>query len=717
MTESPIDVGSWKIAVVIPALNEEASIGKVIEAIPEWVDRVVVGDNGSTDRTVAIAMGRDATVVIEPRRGYGSACLKALAELKRDEPDIVVFLDADFADDASRMVELVRPIIEGTADMVLGSRTRGDAEPGALTLLQRYGNRLPCVLMRWLWGARFSDLGPFRAVRWSALKRLEMDDADWGWTVQMQVRAVRKGLRCVEVAVPYRRRIGRSKISGTFTGVIKAGTKILYTIFAEATRGLRVATPARERLIVMTRWPEPGRTKTRMIPALGEDGAAALQLNMTRHVLRWIDALRWRRPFGVEIRYAGGDDELMQRDFGRQRAYVPQGDGDLGARMSRGFGEAFDDGVSAVAMIGCDCPSVTGDVIRDAFSELHRGADVVLGPANDGGYYLIGLSRMVGDLFVGVDWGTDRVMTQTLAKCHTLNLRVTTLEERHDVDVPDDLPEWERALAEHPAPTGGKGLTVIVPTLNEEAEIGHTLNRLTTVEDVDVIVADGGSTDETLAIAAAAEARGVRVVKSEPGRAGQMNAGAAAAGKDASVLLFCHADTLLPEGYERLVREALADPRTVAGAFTLSIDDERWSLRFIEWLVRWRTTRRQLPYGDQAIFVRRAAFEFIGGYRDVPVMEDYDLIKRLRRVGRIATVNEPVVTSGRTWRRAGVWRTTLVHQVIIVGWKLGVSPRWLAQRRKQWLSGRKHATDGDLDQTDSVAPGDTDATSESTKGE
>ena len=223
------------VDVLIPALNEEPSIGKVVAAMPAGVRRVVVVDNGSTDATASVAREAGAEVVAEPRRGYGSACLAGMAHVRRTgPPDVLVFVDADFSDHPEQMHRLVDPITEDRMDLMIGSRVLGQAEAGSLNLVQRFGNALATTLVRWFFGVRFTDLGPFRAVRWTALERLEMDDRDFGWTVQMQARAAARGLRCGEAPVDYRRRIGQSKISGTVRGVAMAGSKILYTIGKEA---------------------------------------------------------------------------------------------------------------------------------------------------------------------------------------------------------------------------------------------------------------------------------------------------------------------------------------------------------------------------------------------------------------------------------------------------------------------------------------------------
>jgi len=225
------------VDAVIPALNEAASIGLVLRALPPGlIRRVVVCDNGSSDGTPEAAEAAGAFVVREARRGYGAACLKALEAVALDPPDAVLFLDADLSDDPAQAADIVAPLAAGNADLVIGSRSLGAAEPGALTPQARFGNWLATRLLHRFYGARWTDLGPFRAIRWDAYVSLRMRDLDFGWTVEMQVKAARAGLRGVEVPVRYRRRIGRSKISGTFSGSVRAGAKILATIAADLLR-------------------------------------------------------------------------------------------------------------------------------------------------------------------------------------------------------------------------------------------------------------------------------------------------------------------------------------------------------------------------------------------------------------------------------------------------------------------------------------------------
>jgi len=223
------------VTVIIPALNEERSLPLVLDDLPQ-VGHVIVVDNGSSDSTAEVAANRGATVVAEPQRGYGAACLRGLATIRErigrghPAPRIVVFLDADYSDHPELLPQLVAPILSGEADFVLGSRLLGQREPGAMPPQSVYGNQLACFLLRALFRVHYTDLGPFRAMNYARLCELEMADEDFGWTIEMQIKSVRAGLRHTEIPVPYRNRIGTSKISGTIRGTIQAGTKILYTI-------------------------------------------------------------------------------------------------------------------------------------------------------------------------------------------------------------------------------------------------------------------------------------------------------------------------------------------------------------------------------------------------------------------------------------------------------------------------------------------------------
>jgi len=219
------------VDVIIPALNEEAALPSVLRDIPRPpVRRVVVADNGSVDRTAAIARELGAEVVHEPERGYGAACLKALAHLAADPPEIVVFVDGDYSDHPDELDHLIAPILAGDAEMVIGSRARGQQERGALSPQQRVGNAIACAALRVLHGVRYTDLGPFRAIRWKTLQALNMQDRNYGWTVEMQIKAAQGQVPYREVPVSYRQRLGVSKVSGTVRGSVGAGVKILWLL-------------------------------------------------------------------------------------------------------------------------------------------------------------------------------------------------------------------------------------------------------------------------------------------------------------------------------------------------------------------------------------------------------------------------------------------------------------------------------------------------------
>lgn len=226
-----------KIDVLIPAWNEEEALPMVLADLPKnWVRNVIVCDNGSTDRTAKAAYANGAQVISQPERGYGNACLAGIRYLQTlppsEQPDIVVFLDGDYSDYPDELPKVVAPILNDGMDMVIGSRRLGGMQPGAMTFPQRFGNWLAPLLIRWFYGQRFSDLGPFRAIRWDQLLAMQMADTNFGWTVEMQVKAAKMKLRCAEVPVQYRKRAGgKSKVSGTIKGAFLAGVKIITTIF------------------------------------------------------------------------------------------------------------------------------------------------------------------------------------------------------------------------------------------------------------------------------------------------------------------------------------------------------------------------------------------------------------------------------------------------------------------------------------------------------
>ena len=435
--------------------------------------------------------------------------------------------------------------------------------------------------------------------------------------------------------------------------------------------------PSRERLIIFTRYPEPGTTKTRMIPELGAEGAADLQRRMTEHIVARVVALVEARQTPVEIRFEGGSAQLMAAWLRKDFCYCPQGPGDIGLRMGRALEDAFAQGFETVVIIGSDIPGITADILQNAFEALNR-VDLVLGPAGDGGYYLIGVHRKTfrywnPKLFNDINWGTENVLPRTLTIAQKLGLNYTLLDTLNDVDRPEDLSVWYQASKLTPPLNDAISLSIIIPTLNEADTIRETIAAIHQSRGTEIIVADGGSEDGTAEIA---ESLGVKVIRTCPPKAAQMNAGAAEAG--GTVLLFLHADTRLPENFAQPVLAAAAQPGFVAGAFSLGISSPKMGLRLIEKIANWRSRCLQLPYGDQALFVSRNLFHEIGGYPDYPIMEDFELIRRLKRKGKIFVLPHSVQTSPRRWLDLGILKTWLVNQLIVAAYYLGVSPRRLA---------------------------------------
>ncbi len=432
------------MAVIIPARNEAAALGQVLSDIPRApVYEIIVVDNGSTDATASIARQAGVRVVSEPRPGYGRACLAGLAAL---DPTVeaIAFLDADHADDPSELPTLLSPIEDGSADLVIGSRVL-NAEPGSLTLQQRLGNRLACMLMARGFGYPYTDLGPFRAIRREALERLRMQEETFGWTVEMQAKAARARLRILEVPVRYRRRIGRSKISGTVSGTLRAGVGILSTI-AKVALTPADASPSR-RLLIFLKEPTPGHVKTRLAASIGKEAAGMVYRACVELTLQRLAHLREEGVLCVDPPEA----LARTRDWlGPDWTLQAQRGSDLGARLASATGRAFADGAQRVVVLGTDSPWVRERDIVAAFAALRR-ADVVLGPTTDGGYYLIGLSRLVPEIFEGIAWSSPSVAAQTRANAHTLGLRLAMLRPGYDLDQLDDVRRFVQDERQHGA--------------------------------------------------------------------------------------------------------------------------------------------------------------------------------------------------------------------------------------------------------------------------
>lgn len=433
-----------------------------------------------------------------------------------------------------------------------------------------------------------------------------------------------------------------------------------------------------DRLIVFSRYPEPGQCKKRMIPALGPEGAARLHREMASATLQVAERIADSLAVEVRVRFTGADAISMAGCFGTQFVYEDQGAGDLGQRLERAVRESFQTGLCRVIVVGTDCPDLSADILHRAFDRL-RDHDLVIGPASDGGYYLLGLSRHAESLFSGIAWGTSDVLMQTLKTALEFNLSVSLLPTLDDVDRPEDLGIWERTRHVDSQRAKGPERSVIIPTLNEEPLLEQTVLSTGSSTTERIIVATG-RVDESLRVAVKQRCQ---FLMCAPGRARQMNAGAR--NSLAPTLLFLHADSRLPDGYETAVESELARDGTVAGAFCLAIAAPGWKYRCVERAIAWRSRWRQRPYGDQAIYLRREIFDRLRGFSELPLLEDFDFAVRLRKLGRIGLSRLRVTTSARRWQTLGVIRTTLINLCIIVGYRLGIScdrlARWYRRRR------------------------------------
>ena len=407
----------------------------------------------------------------------------------------------------------------------------------------------------------------------------------------------------------------------------------------------------KETLIIFTRYPVAGEAKTRLIPALGKDGAADMQRKMTEATL----CHARKTGAAIEVWYTGGTEKQMQTWLGDDLRYVDQGEGELSDRMESAFQTAFQRGIKRVVLIGGDCPSNRADNIMAAFEALKK-SDVVLGPSTDGGYYLIGLRSYVLQLimFEDIDWSSAHEINLTLSSA--AGVRLTRLPTLCNIDTPEDIPPI---------------ISVVIPTLNAAETMGSMLGRVLDSFGIEVIVVDGGSEDDSMAYA---DAAGAKMIETSSGRAHQMNAGAnASIGK---ILLFLYPNTLLPENWDVIIRKTLSDD-VALGAFAFSLNERLPGIKLIEWGVRVRSTAFALPYGDQGFFMKRETFDKIGGFPDQPIMEDYELVRRMRKLGQIVTLDTPIVSSSDRWKKHGVWKTLFMNQLILFAYRFHIPQKWL----------------------------------------
>lgn len=436
----------------------------------------------------------------------------------------------------------------------------------------------------------------------------------------------------------------------------------------------------RDRAIVFCRYPVPGRTKTRLVPLLGRAGAAELHRRMTEHTLAEVKRFSRGRKIDVEVCFEDGNARKMERWLGPGPSFLRQVKGDLGTRMKAAFDRSFQDGCGRVVLHGTDVPDAKEAHFQQAFDAL-RECDVVLGPSEDGGYWLIGSNRRA-DLFDGVGWGGPSVLQETLKMAARDRLKVHLLTALSDLDTPSQLKELFPGCKPRPY------LSVVIPTLNEGANIEATVGRAS-CEDAEIIVVDAGSTDGT---AAKATSMGAALIAGKRGRGAQQNLGARSAKGD--VLLFLHGDTLLPDFYCDHVFETLMDRSVVAGAFRFRTDGDSTLMKIIELTTHIRSRYLKLPYGDQALFMRRSVFDHAGGFPECALGEDFYLMRGLSKKGRIAIAPAFAITSGRRWRELGVIRTTFINQVVGAGLLLGFPPERLARiykkERRKAESGKRN---------------------------
>ncbi|MEM8734022.1 MAG: TIGR04283 family arsenosugar biosynthesis glycosyltransferase, partial [Planctomycetota bacterium] len=436
--------------------------------------------------------------------------------------------------------------------------------------------------------------------------------------------------------------------------------------------------------------------KTRLIPALGPEGAAETHRAMTGHTLSWVNRIVESRGVQAEVSIHGSTPDAFLHCF--RDAFCPgqlslsiQSDGDLGEKLFAALSSAYRSGAKRVAFVGTDCPDLSAERVDEAFESLNSH-EVCFIPATDGGYTLLGI-RFCEErnpesfrwLFEDIDWGTDSVLADSVAKSSEHDCKLRLLSSLRDVDHPEDLEVWERVQGGQTP--GRPAVSVIIPTWNDEPALERTIEAIQTgsggesrVEslrlfepDVEVLVVAAGDTRRIRNVCAGNQ---VQLLESCSNRGMQLNAGAAKA--RGSVVLFLHADTLLPTNFMAEVRSAVQQKDVAAGAFTLSIESDRYLSHWIEFGVRLRSRFRQFPYGDQALFMLKEAFESVGGFPNQPIMEDYELVRRLRKIGKIHICQSAVVTSGRRWHDLGFLTTTAINQAMILGYHAGVPIEKLA---------------------------------------
>ncbi|CAH1265149.1 DPM1 [Branchiostoma lanceolatum] len=441
---------------------------------------------------------------------------------------------------------------------------------------------------------------------------------------------------------------------------------------------------------------------------------------MTNVILHEAGKLQQRNPenLSVEVRYHGGTEDDMRYWLGRRGDItcwwrVQDGE-DLGHKMANAFKDAFREGTENVVLVGSDIPAITADVLEEALQILQSAQEediCVLGPAIDGGYYLVGLNRrtnssVLGQLFQGMRWGTDQVLQQQLQVGERLGVWCNLLSHKlQDVDTADDLGEFERRTGIPRQELCSPKWSIIIPVLNEaeniKAVIDNALQEFPHQHQIEVVVSDGGSTDGTRDIVrdiAKSYPQGtVKLVSSPNGRGVQLNTGTQHASGD--YLLFLHADTRLPSSWQQDAYRTLCRPGVAVGAFPFGLDvvedsnhsksDSWWfraQMRLLQWGTNLRASFFELPYGDQALFMTKRQFHAVGGFPEFPLLEDVELVRRLKQHGHVGIAEgKGVVTSARRWRKHGYLKVTSMNTFILLAYEMGVQPDTLAE----WYYGRK----------------------------
>lgn len=445
------DVPKKRVALVVPAWNEAGCIGAVLSEVPpEAVDCVFVVCGSSTDATAEIAAANGARAITDVGPGYGRACLAGARAAAEAGAEIIVFLDGDYSDPPGEIPRIVAPLLDSSAEVVLGWRTLLHS-PDALPQHARLGNRLVLAALHLLVGRDLHDLPSFKAIQLGALERLEMEEMTYGWTTELVVKAIRARLRIVELPVEYRpRKAGKSKVSGTFRGTLGAAWKLCSCAFKysawspsrsadNGTRGNVV--------YVIAKAPAVGASKTRLCPPLEPRQAALLAEAFLR------DTLATVRQAGCVARVmcrAGDDRSALERLLEGTAKVWTQDDVGLGDALRTAFREGLAEGFDAVAVLGADSPTLPASAIEEAFAALRDGADVAIGPSEDGGYYLLAARALHVHLFADLPWSTDVVARLTLERCQQAGLRTHVLPSWYDVDDATTLARLRGELASTP---------------------------------------------------------------------------------------------------------------------------------------------------------------------------------------------------------------------------------------------------------------------------